>query len=61
MKSTVLAAAKEVEPRKMSSSPLLSRGTRLLANERKLTVVPSGLIDGTKLLPLDAVAGVPAP
>jgi hypothetical protein len=45
----------------MSSNPLLSRGTRLLANERKLTVVPSPLIDGTRLLPLDAVDGVPAP
>src|ERR1700691_1012751 len=45
----------------MSSSPLLSRGTRLLANERKLTVVPSGLIDDTRLLPLEGVVNVPAP
>jgi hypothetical protein len=59
--STVVDAWKEVEPRKMSSKLLLSRGTRLLANERKLTVVPSGLIEGTRLLPLDAVDGVPAP
>ena len=52
---------KEVEPRKMSSSPLLSRGTKLSANERKLTVVPSALIDGTRLFPLEDVDGVPAP
>lgn len=61
MKATVVEVAKEVEPRNMSSSPLLSRGTKLLANERKLTVVPSVLIEGTRLFPLDGVDGVPAP
>lgn len=60
MKSTV-AVWNEVEPRKISSSPLLSRGTRLPANERKLTVVPSALMEGTRLLPLDGTDGVPAP
>lgn len=56
-----MAAWKEVEPRKISSNPLLSRGTRLLADERKLTVVPSVLMDGTRLLPLAGMDGVPAP
>ena len=37
----------EVLPRKISSRPFVSFDTRLLAKERKLTVCPSELIDGT--------------
>jgi hypothetical protein len=54
-------AVKVVEARKTSSSPLLSRGTKLLAKESKLTVVPSWLIDGTRLLLLAGVEPEPAP
>lgn len=48
-----------VVPRKISSRALLSRGTRLFENERKLTVWPSALMDGARLCPLEGDAFVP--
>jgi len=48
-----------VVPRKISSTPLLSRGTRLFENERKLTVCPSALMDGSRFCPLEGEAFVP--
>ena len=50
-----------VVPRKISSTPLVSRGTKLFENERKLTVWPSALIEGTRLGPFDGAAFVPFP
>ena len=46
-------------PRKISSRPFVSRATRLLALERKLTVCPSALIEGTRLEPFAGDAPVP--
>jgi len=48
-----------VVPRKISSKALLSRGTRLFENERKLTVWPSALMEGTRLCPFEGDAFVP--
>lgn len=46
-------------PSRISSTPLVSRGTRLLEKERKLTVWPSELIEGTRFWPFDGEAFVP--
>lgn len=45
----------------MSAKPLVSRGTKLLADERKLTVWPSWLIEGARLSPFAAAGEVPPP
>jgi hypothetical protein len=48
-----------VEARNASANPFVSRATRLLANERKLTVCASPLIEGARLLPFKDGASVP--
>jgi hypothetical protein len=50
---------KVVAPRKTSGELLRSPGTRLLAEEMKLTVLPSPLIDGTMLLPFAGAGDAP--
>jgi hypothetical protein len=49
-----------VEARNASAKPFASRATRLLANERKLTVCASPLIEGATLLPFKDGGSVPA-
>src|ERR1700732_33881 len=44
----------------MSGMPLLSRATRLFAEEMKLTTCPSSLIDGATLFPFAGAGEVPA-
>lgn len=47
--------------RKISAKPLVSRGIKLLAEERKLTVWPSSLIEGAMLSPFAAGGEFPPP
>lgn len=49
-----------MDARKAPSNPFVSRATMLFANERKLTVCPSPLMDGARLPPFKAGASVPA-
>lgn len=44
----------------MSGMPLVSRATRLFAEEMKLTTCPSLLIDGARLFPFAGAGVVPA-
>ena len=44
----------------MSWKPLLRYGTRLFAKERKLTLWPSPLSEGTRLLPFEGDGALPA-
>ena len=47
-------------PRKTSSSALVSRGTKFVAEEKKLTVWPSALMEGITLAPFAGEALTPA-
>jgi len=50
-----------VAARKISAKPFVSFWTKLLADERKLTVWPSWLIEGARLSPFAAAGEVPPP
>jgi hypothetical protein len=58
--ATPKSVQKLVAARKMSGELFASLATRSLANDKKVTVFPSGLTDGTRLLPFAGAGAAPA-
>jgi len=56
---TMLNVQNVVPLRKMFESPLVGKATRLLEKERKLTLWPSPLMEGMRLLPFDEGGALP--